>query len=343
MITVDSGKSSLAELRVGDGFPLPDWVRDFVGPCRISERPTDCTDVLAQVAVGDAYTLASVSVRNAHSLAALDFQRATAEAYRLIADCLAKEAMRHPLRFWNFLPGIHRIASDAMDRYMIFNAGRFAAFSDWFGDGERLDRHVATATGIGHDGNDLVIHALASDRPGTNVDNPRQTRPRCYSCRYGPLPPCFARASVIQTADTAQPLMLLGGTSSVCGEQSVHLHNLARQVDETLRNLCKLLQIADRIGGSQVETKPESPVRIERFREMRVYYARRDDETELRRLIKQRLPHLGDIDFLRADICRRDLLVEIEGLADLVLAPVVEHDGCPSDVPAPGRPEPSMP
>lgn len=343
MITVDSDASRIAGLSLGDGFPLPGWVRDLVGPCRVSGFETDYADALSQVAIGEAYTLVSVAVRGAHSLAALDFQRATVEAYGAIAGFLAKGAMCHPIRFWNFIPGIHRAASDAMDRYMIFNAGRFAVFSDWFGDGDTLDRRVATATGIGHAGTDLVIHVLASDRPSTNVDNPRQTRPRCYSCRYGPLPPCFARASVIQTVDASQPLILLGGTSSVRGEQSVHPHNLARQVDETLRNLCNLLQTADRFGGRRVGMESETSIRLDRFREMRVYYARSDDETEVRRLIKQRLPHLDDIDYLRADICRRDLLVEIEGLADLAPARVGIGDDCRSGVPAPGRPEPSVP
>jgi len=48
---------------------------------------------------------------------------------------------------------------------------------------------------------------------------------------------------------------------------------------------------------------------------MRVYYVRPEDEARLRAAVVRRVPHLTDVEFLRADICRSELLVEIEGTA----------------------------
>ncbi len=298
---------------------------------------------MAQIATGERFILVSVKVQNAHALDALDFQRSTIEAYGVAAASLADRRACHPIRFWNFIPGIHSTACDAMDRYMVFNAGRFAAFSEWFGEGETLDMRVATATGVGHYGKDLVIHVLTSDQPGHHMDNPRQARPRCYSCQYGPLPPCFARASVIQKDGGAAPLMLAGGTSSVRGEVSVHPDDLEGQLEETLHNLSWLLltsQAQEPLTGVSHEGESDG---LDRFRELRVYFARREHAMPIRRLLADRLPWLKDVEYLHADICRRDLLVEIEGLADLDPQIVVTDGASRLAAPAPGRPEHAVP
>ena len=103
---------------------------------------------------------------------------------------------RHPVRFWNFVPGIHADMGDGLDRYMVFNAGRFAAFCDWFGPAATFNRHVPTASAVG-----IAQRRRSSStrsatlEAGVPVENPRQMPAYSYSRRYGPLPPCFARAT----------------------------------------------------------------------------------------------------------------------------------------------------
>src|SRR5262249_25234544 len=162
-----------------------------------------------------------------------------------IADRLARsEKLRHPIRFWNHVPFITEPADAGRDNYMVFNAGRFRAMTRWLGgdgDANRFDRDVATASATGHWGRDLVIPCVATDAPGVAVTNPRQVAPYHYSQRFGPLPPCFARATKL----TDPPgLLLVGGTASVRGEDSVHTDDLASQVSETFLNLASLTRAA---------------------------------------------------------------------------------------------------
>lgn len=243
----------------------------------------------------DGYCLASIRIPDARGLGRGIFQAETTRAYEWIRAELVSRGAPHPVRLWNHIPGIHEPMDDGLDRYMVFNAGRYEALSEWFGGDQTFDTRVASASGVGHQGRDLVIHCLASARPGQAVNNPRQTAPYRYSRKYGPLPPCFARATRIES--DGQPLVLVGGTASIVGEESVHLGDLARQMEETLANLAALAPLAG-------------------YRELRVYYPDPERLDELRDLLYGAFPHAERIEWVRADLCRSELLVEIEGIAE---------------------------
>ena len=131
-----------------------------------------------------------------------------------------------------------------LNRYMVFNAGRFSAYLEWYGETASFEQTVATATGIGHASDDLVVHVLAGRMRGLHVENPRQRQAYCYTPRHGPLPPCFARATVAYGEKGMEPLILVGGTASVRGEDSVHHDDVGAQVEETLDNIEAVLEAA---------------------------------------------------------------------------------------------------
>jgi chorismate lyase/3-hydroxybenzoate synthase len=225
--------------------------------------------------------LRSARVADAADRHAGDLSAAVTSAYnRLLAA-----GLRHPVRFWNFLPGINEPVDDRQSRYMAFNAGRLAAFND------RPVARAATASAVGHWGRDLWVHCLSSDAPATPVDNPRQVQPHRYSARYGPRPPSFARAARLGRS------LFVGGTASVLGEDSVH-DDLDGQVGETLTNLDAVLAEAGQAFA---------------WGELRAYYVPSVDSTHLRHL----LPAAWRVEMVCADLCRPELLVEIEGLAEL--------------------------
>src|SRR5205814_10312109 len=113
----------------------------------------------------------------------------------------------------------------------------------WFGGADAFARLVTAASGVGHDRQDLVIHALGACAPAAPISNPRQIAPYRYSRRFGPLPPCFARATLLRDQHSAT-LLLVGGTASIRGEDSVHAENLKQQTRETLENLACLVASA---------------------------------------------------------------------------------------------------
>jgi chorismate lyase/3-hydroxybenzoate synthase len=296
----------------------PAWAFDLLGP---AARPSPAAAGRFDVSAAESCDFGLVTVRapGVADLGPAAFERCAAGVYATIAAELRSRAARHPVRFWNYIPDIHRPCGKTpdggpLDRYMVFNAGRYAACADWLGGDQAFDRLLATASGVGHAGADLVVHALAAARPGLAVENPRQVPAYRYSQRYGPKPPCFARATVVPMPSAGggpgRPLVLVGGTASVRGEESVHVGDVAAQTAETLDNLRALVQAAAAAAGGDA-----GAAGLEDFREVRVYFVRPDDLPAITAVLCDGLP-AARIEYVRAGLCRADLQVEIEGVAE---------------------------
>src|SRR5688572_16626286 len=92
--------------------------------------------------LGEGFSLASVTIPDARSLGRAELHEATSSAYRRIEAELRARGTVHPVRLWNHIPGIHDpmgAMGDGLDRYMVFNAGRYEALSAWFGGKETFD------------------------------------------------------------------------------------------------------------------------------------------------------------------------------------------------------------
>ena len=72
----------------------------------------------------DRSRLVSTRITGCADLDAPRLERAVDDAYAVLADALAASG-HQPVRFWNFVPGIHADMGDGRDRYMVFNAGRY--------------------------------------------------------------------------------------------------------------------------------------------------------------------------------------------------------------------------
>jgi chorismate lyase/3-hydroxybenzoate synthase len=285
----------------------PPWASALVASS--ATTVDDIVDGLAvrQVVSRDGHlSFTSILVPDAVDLPAEAFRQAVIEAYAVLFDRVVSQAARHPLRFWNFLPAINDQLDDRRDRYMAFNEGRFAAFEARYGGSTAFDENVATASAVGHRGRDLVIHCLAGQEPGRHVGNPRQVAPHRYSHKYGPRPPCFARATVARLSAGERPLILVGGTASILGEDSRHVGDLVAQTEETLANMASLIESIEPAAGS-----------LSRFIELRVYHPRAADASWLSQRVRSVFTNVARPELVRGDLCRAELLVEIEGVAEL--------------------------
>lgn len=193
-------------------------------------------------------------------------------------------------RLWAFLPRPTDRDGAGIERYMAFNAGRCAAYEERHGGVTR----IPASTCVGHAGDALVLHALSLRENPAPVENPRQRPAWRYSERFGPVPPTFVRAA------TAGGLLLASGTASVVGEDSMHAGDIASQCAETERNLESLAAAGGAVGPWRC---PQIYVRDEAHLDAVAAWAARCFPGEPLRL-------------LRAPLCRADLLVEVEAVAD---------------------------
>ncbi len=221
-----------------------------------------------------------------------DLEAAARRAYRQLLEALAAAGFPHPLRAWNVLPGINE-SDGPLERYRRFCRGRAEAFEGHFGAG--FTRRLCASTAVGSRRSELAIHLLAGRLPGVHHENPRQVAAWAYPQTYGPRSPSFARAT--RTPGGLGGHLLISGTASIVGHRSRHPGSVARQLAETLDNL-------DRLAG---------PGAVYRY--LKVYLRDRRHLGAVRAGLAARyggsLPAL----FLEADICRRELLLEIEAVA----------------------------
>jgi chorismate lyase/3-hydroxybenzoate synthase len=255
----------------------------------------------------------SADFGDVRTLNAETFEQRVRDAYEQIFEQL-EESGKYPVRFWAFVPGIHDDLGGGLDGYMVFNAGRYRAFASRFGSPTAFSRSVPTASAVGVAGDVFSLHCLGADVPGQPIENPRQVSAYHYSRRYGPMPPCFARATLLQ-GGADEPMVLVGGTASIIGEESHHVDVPVAQARETLVNLASV--VASAVGRALPAGATDAEIRslLTCFRELRVYYKRSDQRALFADLVHAAFAPDCRVEWCEASLCRSELLIEIEGVA----------------------------
>ena len=204
------------------------------------------------------------------------------------------------LRVWNYFADIHRGGGDA-ERYRQFCVGRHKAMSLKPG----FEQNLPAATVIGTHGSGLLIYFLAGRTPGIQVENPRQVSAFRYPREHGPVSPSFSRATLKHWSDRAQ--LLVSGTASIVGHESKHLDDAAAQLAELKTNIRALIDNATTLhfpGASSDAIAADG---------LKLYVRDRTVLDSVRSLIPRYFPAEAPLLILHGDICRRELLVEVEG------------------------------
>jgi len=223
-----------------------------------------------------------------------DIAAAAETAYRELVPVIHRSTTPHVLRLWNYFDAINEGDGDD-ERYRRFCVGRARGMADVW-----QDRYPA-ATAIGRrDGRRVLqIYALAARIAGLPVENPRQVNAWRYPREYGPTPPTFARGMT-----TAAGQLLISGTAAVVGSKSRHHDDVAAQLDETLTNVESLIRTAGTNGA-----KCPGPGSL-----LKVYVRDANDAPLIVAKLSETMRDADGILVLHGDICRRELLVEIDGV-----------------------------
>jgi chorismate lyase/3-hydroxybenzoate synthase len=222
-------------------------------------------------------------------------------AYLGLLQFHATTPYRHVWRIWSFVTGINEGAGDE-ERYKQFCLGRARAFAAVHATLPGIGYPAATAVGKPAGGRSLQICWLAGRDPGVEIENPRQLAAYRYPRRYGPAAPSFSRAMLVPG-----PLLLVSGTASIVGHESVHPGDAIAQLHETLDNLDALLERA-----GEVSSRPAPRLGPESL--LKVYLRRAEDAAPVVQQLHGRLGGELPLVILAADICRQELLIEIEAV-----------------------------
>ncbi len=224
-------------------------------------------------------------------------QAATESAYRRIFALLAAEQLPELWRVWNYFAAINA-ETHGLERYRQFNSGRQAAF---IACQAALSGKVPAACALGVAHGPLSIAFMAGKTAATPVENPRQVSAYFYPADYGPKSPTFSRAVLVHPP--GQEILFISGTASILGHQTVHAGDVAAQTEESLNNILAVLAEANRQAHS-------APFQAQELC-YRAYVRHAADQPRVARVLASVLG-AADICYVEADVCRSDLLVEIE-------------------------------
>ena len=200
------------------------------------------------------------------------------------------------IRMWNHVGAINE-DDRGRERYKLFCEGRHDAFA---AAGYQLGADLPAASAVGMHKPGLMLYFLAATDIATQAENPRQGAAYRDPPQYGEKSPSFSRATTRRSA--SETLIYVSGTSSVVGHASVHDRDVLGQLEETVVNLEAILRSA--AGATLAD-----------FVAVKTYIRRAEDAAAVIPALDAVLPPSCSRVYLEADICRRELLLEIEGVA----------------------------
>ena len=169
------------------------------------------------------------------------------------------------------------------------------------------------STGIGIEGRGVMMSAIAlaterKDIVAVPLENPRQISAYHYGAHYSPQSPKFSRAMALSCGNYAT--IFISGTASIANSETRHPGDVVAQTNETLDNIAALIS-EENLSQHGL---PGLGTSLAGMGLARVYIKRKADYAKTRAACEARLGELPMI-YAVADVCRPELLVEIEGIA----------------------------
>ena len=223
--------------------------------------------------------------------------------YRTYRELLEILDGRSLYRVWNYVPQINE-ETGGLENYRSFNIGRFRAFEESYGDG--FEGRIPAASALGIDEGTFALAFVAGRAAGQPIENPEQTPAYQYPGQYGPKSPSFARGLVAEINGCRTGF--LSGTSSVKGCETKATGDFEEQLRITIDNM---RIVTDTMG---FENAVDAGYEGQRF--FKCFLRNPGDYARAREIFGAAVGEKGIevTTFVKSDICRADLDVEVEGV-----------------------------
>ncbi|MDR1492490.1 MAG: hypothetical protein LBT05_07200 [Planctomycetaceae bacterium] len=239
-------------------------------------------------------------------------------AFQKLQTLLSRESysISNLYRTWLYLGHIVD-AEDETQRYKELNRARAVFFNSQNFIADFLPQsHQGIAfpasTGIGADDYDVVMssQAIRSERKNlilVPLENPLQVSAFDYGQVYSPQSPKFSRAMAFVDGNDAK--VYISGTASITDSESRFRNDPEHQTHQTLDNIAALVT-KENLSKHGVNGFHAT---LEQLAVARVYVKNPSDFPMIQRVCEERI-YGTPIVYVFADVCRPELLVEIEGI-----------------------------
>jgi enamine deaminase RidA (YjgF/YER057c/UK114 family) len=229
----------------------------------------------------------------------------------------ADSSFERVVRTWLYLGGITEPETGSQ-RYQELNRAR----TDFYRDIRFHSSALAPAsscglypasTGIGMAGRGLILSCLALETRRDDIfllplENPRQTPAYAYDATHSAQSPKFSRAVALALGHYVTTWV--SGTASIVDSESCYPGDAERQTEQTIDNIERLIAA----NNFTAHGLAGAGARLHDLAKIRVYLKRPEDLAKCQAVCQRRFGAVPAI-YAVADICRPELLVEIEGVA----------------------------
>lgn len=250
-----------------------------------------------------------------------DFTEQTEEAFRILKGILQTEGFTFTdiVRQWNYVENILSVQDEKghyTQHYQILNDVRSVYYAE-----AGFENGFPAATGIGMNAGGIILEifavAVIKDVEIHPIKNPLQIDAYNYSeevlvgdataGQQKKSTPKFERAKCVGV--NGETNIFISGTASIHNEVTVGIDDPVKQTETTIENISGLISVNNlqATGVNIVGTEPE-------YQFLRVYIKKMEYLDSVREICSKRFPDIP-VHYLIADICRDNLLVEIEGVA----------------------------
>jgi enamine deaminase RidA (YjgF/YER057c/UK114 family) len=249
----------------------------------------------------------------------------TTEALEQVRGALTRagSGYEHVVRTWFYLGGITQPEAETQ-RYKELNRARTDFYRPMRFGGALLQSRAfqnlyPASTGIGMRGAGLMLSCLTlqtrrADAFLVPLENPLQTPAYAYHSSYSPYSPKFSRAMALVLGDYATTW--ISGTASIVNSESRHPGDIEKQTEQTIDNIEQLIAPAN----FALHGLKNAGAQLHDLAKIRVYVKRPGDFARCKAICERRFGPVPAI-YALADVCRPELLVEIEGAAFSRCAP----------------------
>nr|HPM42734.1 Rid family hydrolase [Candidatus Omnitrophota bacterium] len=236
--------------------------------------------------------------------------------------------LKDVVRFWNYVSHITDKDASGRQEYQKFNDARGHVFKPEglkpvrFGEGSADPAagnkiFYPSATGIGMNAGSLAMECIAvAGKPGhlriRPLENPKQVDAHRYADKNSAVlekgvsdtkktSPMFSRGMAVILRKIGSKIIYVSGTASIERALSRHEGNVRAQTRLSIKNISRVLH--------------QGKAGLEDVVSLRVYIKNSDDYEAVKDIVERHFTHLPVVTYVEADVCRENLLVEIEAMA----------------------------
>ncbi len=257
-----------------------------------------------QIFHNDQYLCASVPLL---LLQHLNIEQAAEKAYTMIFQLMTEWDYPFLIRTWNFFNAITDDVYSGFNNYQLFCSGRSRAYNQH----TLVSQPYPAATVIGTSNDELCIYFIAAKTAGIGIENTKQVSAFQYPSSYSEDPPLFSRALLHRNSQ--QQLLFISGTASITGHNTQFEGDVSRQTEVCLDNIQQLISTA-------YTEHQFANISLTDLSQVKVFIKHSQHLDSVQTVIQHSIGISAPVIYLQGDMCRSDLLVEIEAIA---ISPII--------------------